>query len=75
MTAPRTLPDCPVCGNEPFWIPPMVSPSGAITIDGSLYCRSRQGGRTTHELTVYGATLADADARWRRLAGAGGEGK
>jgi hypothetical protein len=53
----------------------MVSPSGAITIDGSLYCRSRQGGRTTHELTVYGATLADADARWRRLAGAGGEGK
>jgi len=71
VTAPRTLPGCPVCGNEPatgergVWF---VVRCGADECDGGLVI-------TSHHISAWGRTQAEADARWRRLAGAGGEGK
>lgn len=61
------LPPCPVCGEEPFWVPPVSR--GSFFFDGSLSCRMREEGHTTHEITVYAATLQGAESLWRRVAG------
>ena len=63
MTAPRTLPGCPVCGKAPM-----------CASMPRLYERSCIGwsddGYTDHKVYANGSSKAEADARWRRLAGA-----
>lgn len=72
MTAPRTLPGCPVCGREPH-VSDMKMPHYAGNVWIECCAESRNGMR--HNIVAIGKNMAVADARWRRLAGAGGEGK
>jgi len=68
-TAPE-MPRCPVCGKEPRFI-------GATKyLPAKIICYGNgDDGWLSHELIICGPTDEEADARWRRLAGAGGEGK
>jgi len=64
---PPMLPPCPVCGK-----PPVAGESLAVRPS----CRFERGcTRTTdttyHDICTAGRTQAEADARWRRLAGGG----
>lgn len=61
MTMPKPLPRCPYpgCNSEPErgGSPP------------ACYVDCPCSGVLTHTISVYGRTQAEADARWRRLAG------
>lgn len=61
MSAPKPLPRCPVCGKEPK----------ATKTELGRHMRGCIGDarHTWHEVFATGRTQAEADARWRRLAG------
>lgn len=69
MTAPKPLPRCPVCyrkpieSREPWHARDRLDEPPVWTID----CYAN--GQDTHRITIYGASRAEARARWRRLAG------
>lgn len=58
MTAPKPLPQCPYPGCK-------RTPERDSIFGGKVSCEYSG----THIIKVYGRTQAEADARWRRLAG------
>ena len=62
MTAPKPLPRCPVCEDEPM-VSILGSPGYAANV--TIECRVYQ----CHLLQVAGRTTRIARAKWRRLAG------
>lgn len=60
MSAPKTLPPCPVCGRQPI--------HSRIR---HLHCLDCYKVETfsAHGLSASGSTRAIVEARWRRLAG------
>ena len=65
MTAPKPLPRCPVCGRAPL---PCERRWAHFSVRFSREC-SRSTSTTEHDICTAGSTQAEADARWRRLAG------
>lgn len=62
MSAPKPLPPCPVCGDEPIETS-LGSPGYAANC--AVECRVYQD----HLLQVAGRTRRAARAKWRRLCG------
>ena len=63
MTAPKPLPPCQECGEQPK----------KMDLFGGYGWKCEQwdeyGGYRSHRIVAWGRTQAEADARWRRLAG------
>lgn len=64
MTAPKPLPRCPVCGDEP-----MVSILGSPGYSANARVECYAGEPLIHNVSVSALTMRRARALWRRLAG------
>lgn len=66
MSAPKPLPPCPVCGN-----PEPEADAELWVNDEYRYQRQCMASAPgwSHEVIAWGRTQAEADRRWRRIAG------